>query len=502
LKGSDSVLNALSSKFKEVISTVLPITIIVLILHFTITPLETPLLLRFLLGAFLITIGLAIFLFGVDLGITPIGSLLGETVAKTNKLTVIILAGLLLGFMISIAEPDLHVLAGQVDMVSAGQIPKAVIVVVVSLGIALMLAVGFLRTVYNLALSKVFTLAYAVIFLLSLFTSAEFLAIAFDSSGATTGALTVPFVLALALGISSLNKDSLVSESGSFGLVGIISSGPIMAVTLMSILSKTDRIVGSLELQLTQSPSLLAPFLIILPSNSWDAFIALLPLLLVFLVGQKLVFKLPKKSARRVLKGLLYTFIGLVLFLTGVQAGFLDVGSLIGYRLASSSRPLVVMIGLVLGLVTVLAEPAVHVLTNQIEEVTSGYVKRKVVLFALSIGVGLAVALSILRIVTPAIQLWHYLLPGFFLAIVLTYFVPELFVGIAFDAGGVASGPMTATFILAFAQGVAEAAEGANVLIDGFGVIAMVALTPLLTLQLLGYLYKVKSTEGGVKANG
>ncbi|NLY92010.1 MAG: DUF1538 domain-containing protein [Firmicutes bacterium] len=495
-------MNALSAKFKEVLSTVLPITIIVLILHFTLTPFEAPLLVRFLLGSFLIILGLAIFLFGVDLGITPIGSMLGETLAKTNKIKVVIVAGLLLGFMISIAEPDLHVLAGQVDMVTAGQIPKMAIVVVVSLGIALMLAVGFIRTLYNFALSKVFSIAYTVIFFLSLYTSPEFLAIAFDSSGATTGALTVPFVLALALGISSLNKDSLASESGSFGLVGIISAGPIIAVTLTSILSNTDRIVGSLTLAITESTSLLAPFLAKLPPNAWDSFLALFPLLLLFHFGDKFIFKLPKKAAHRILKGLLYTFIGLVLFLTGVQAGFLEVGILAGYRLASLSQPLVVFIGLVLGLVTVIAEPAVYVLTTQIEEVTSGYVKRKVVLVALSIGVGLAVALSILRIITPAIQLWHYLLPGFFLAILLTHFVPELFVGIAFDAGGVASGPMTATFILSFAQGVAEATEGANVFLDGFGVIAMVALTPLITLQLLGYIYKVKSAQGGVDPNG
>lgn len=495
-------MNVLSTKFKEVFSTVLPITIIVLILHCTLTPLETPLLLRFLLGSLAIIVGLAIFLFGVDLGITPIGSLLGEAIAKTNKLRVVIIAGLGLGFMISIAEPDLHVLAGQVDLVTAGQITKMAIVVVVSLGIALMLAVGFIRTLYNLSLSKVFTLAYGVIFLLSLFTSPAFLAIAFDSSGATTGALTVPFILALALGISSLNKDSLASESGSFGLVGIVSAGPIMAVTLMSILSKSDQATGSATLGITESPSLLAPFLAKLPSNAWDAFLSLFPLLLLFLAGDKFLFKLPKKAARRILKGLVYTFGGLVIFLTGVQAGFLDVGILVGYRLATLSRPLAVFIGLILGLVTVIAEPAVYVLTTKIEEVTSGYVKRKVVLVALSIGVGLAVGLSILRIITPAIQLWHYLLPGFFLAIVLTYFVPELFVGIAFDAGGVASGPMTATFILSFAQGVAEATAGANVLLDGFGVVAMVALTPLITLQLLGYIYKVKSAQGGVESHG
>ena len=495
-------LNALTSKFKEVLSSVLPITVIVLILHFTITPLEHHLLLRFLLGSFLIIIGLAIFLLGVDLGITPIGALLGEVVAKTNKLIIVIIAGLILGFMISIAEPDLHVLAAQVDAVSSGMISKSSIVVNVSLGVALMLAVGFIRTVYNLRLSKVFTLLYGIIFVLALFTSPAYLAIAFDSSGATTGALTVPFILALALGIASLNKDSQISESGSFGLVGIVSTGPIIAVALMSIFSKTDQIQGTLEYELTQTTSLIAPFLVKIPPNARDSFISLLPLLLVFLFGKNKFLQLTKKATNRILKGMVYTFIGLILFLSGVQAGFMDVGSLLGTQLTAISRPLVVIIGFVLGLVTVLAEPAVYVLTTQIEDVTSGYVKRKVVLIALSIGVGFAVGLSILRIITPSIQLWHYLLPGFLIAVALTYSVPELFVGISFDAGGVASGPMAATFILAFAQGVAEATPGANVLTDGFGVIAMVALTPLIALQLLGLIFKVKAKKGGVESHG
>jgi hypothetical protein len=495
-------LNVLSSKFKEVASAVLPITVIVLILHFTIAPLDHYLLVRFLLGSFLIIVGLAIFLLGVDLGITPIGSLLGEVVAKTNKLIIVLIAGLILGFMISIAEPDLHVLAAQVDGVSSGLITKTSIVVNVSLGVALMLAVGFVRTVYNLRLSKVFTVLYGLIFVLSLFTYPEYLAIAFDSSGATTGALTVPFILALALGIASLNKDSQVSESGSFGLVGIVSSGPIIAVTLMSIFSKTGQIQGTLVSELTQTTSLLAPFIARSLPNTRDSFISLLPLLLVFLLGKNTFLKLPKKATTRILKGMFYTFMGLTLFLTGVQAGFMDVGSLLGTQLTTVNRPLVVLIGFILGLVTVLAEPAVYVLTTQIEEVTSGYVKRKVVLIALSIGVGFAVGLSILRIIMPSIQLWHYLLPGFLFAVTLTYFAPELFVGISFDAGGVASGPMTATFILAFAQGVAEATPGANVLTDGFGVIAMVALTPLIALQLLGLIFKVKAHKGGVESHG
>lgn len=496
-------MNVLFEKFKEVLYAVLPITIIVLILNLTLAPIEGFLLIRFLFGAFIIILGLSIFLFGVDIGITPIGNLMGSTLTKTNNIWIITVAGLLLGFFISIAEPDLHILAGQVDSVTAGLISKASIVVIVSVGIAAMLTLGLIRIVYNIPLYRILTILYGIVFILALFTSSEFLAISFDASGATTGALTVPFILSLAIGVSAMKKDSKASEKDSFGLVAITSTGAIISVMIMSIVLKADKITGSLESHASQSTSILGPFFQKLPIILGEVFLALLPLIVIFLVFQKISFKLRKKTFTKIIKGLIYTFIGLVLFLVGVNAGFMDVGSVVGHSIASSeNKYIVVIIGFILGLVTILAEPAVYVLTHQIEDVTSGYVKKSVVLFALSIGVGLAVALSMVRILVPGLQLWHYLLPGYLIAVTMTYFVPKLFVGIAFDSGGVASGPMTATFILAFAQGVAEATEGADVLIDGFGMIAMVALTPLITLQILGFIFKIKSVKGGIETDG
>ena len=496
-------LNVLIEKVKEVLSSVLPITVIVLILHFIVTPLETPVLIRFIVGAFFIVIGLSIFLFGVDIGITPIGNLMGSNLTKTNKIWIVVVAGVMLGFLISIAEPDLHILASQVDFVTSGLISKISIVVVVSIGIAVLLSLGLVRIVYNFPLYKMLTLLYLIILVLALFTSREFLAISFDASGATTGALTVPFILALAIGTSALKKDSKASEKDSFGLVAITSTGAIIAVMIMNILSKADKLTGDIDFKLPESNSIIINFIEEIPKISKEIFLALLPMLILFLVFQKISFKLSKKAFIKILKGLVYTFIGLVLFLVGVNAGFMDVGSVIGYKLASyENKSVVIIIGFILGLLTILAEPAVHVLTNQIEDVTSGYVKKKVVLVALSIGVGFAVALSMIRIIIPEIQLWHYLLPGYIIAIAMTYFAPKLFVGIAFDSGGVASGPMTATFILAFAQGAADRIEGANVLVDGFGVIAMVALTPLIALQALGLIYKIKSVKGGLENSG
>jgi len=495
-------LNVLTDKFKEVFFAVLPITLIVLVLHFTVTPLEPLLLFRFLLGAASIILGLSIFLFGVDIGVTPIGTLMGTSLAKSNKAWIVGVGGLVLGFVISIAEPDLHVLAEQVASVTSGAVSKLSILIVVSVGIAVMITIGLFRIVLNKSLHKLLSVIYLIIFGLAIFTSAEFLAVAFDASGATTGAMTVPFILALALGVSSLKKGGKASEEDSFGLVGIASSGAILAVIIMSILSKTDKITGSLEQTISQSTSMVEPFIKELPIIAGEIFLALFPIVVIFFIFQIVSFKISKKSFTKIIKGLVYTFIGLVLFLTGVNAGFMDVGSIVGYKLASLEHQwIVILVGFILGLVVVLAEPAVYVLTNQIETVTSGYLQRKVVIFALSIGIGFAVALSMLRIVVPEIQLWHFLLPGYIISIIMAYFVPKLFVGIAFDAGGVASGPMTATFILAFAQGAAEAIEGANVLVDGFGVIAMVALMPLIALQLLGFIFKWKSTKGGLGPN-
>lgn len=310
--------------------------------------------------------------------------------------------------------------------------------------------------------------------------------------------------MALSVGVSSIKKDSKLSEDDSFGLVGISATGPIIAVMLMYILSKNIEFAdtSSSEILALNSKSIMLPFLNAIPNTAYEIFIALVPVFIIFMIAQFTFFKMHKKSLYKIIKGVLYTFIGLVLFLVGVNMGFMDVGKAIGSEIVSGGNtPIVIIVGFVLGLVTILAEPAVYVLTHQIEDVTSGYVSRKSVILTLSIGVGFAVALSMLRILIPQIQLWHYLLPGYLISVTLSYFVPKLFIGMAFDSGAVASGPMTATFILAFAQGVASATEGADVLIDGFGIIAMVALTPVLAIQVLGLIFKFKSRKEGVVKN-
>jgi len=492
-------LDFIFARFKEVLLSVLPITAIVLILNFTLTPMEPHMLGRFLVGTVLVATGLTVFLLGVDIGIIPIGHFLGNSIAKSNKIWIVAFSGVFLGFFISIAEPDLHVLAAQVNSVTSGLISKNSIVLVVSIGIAVMISAGLMRIVFSLSLYKILVFLYTLIFVLALFSSPEFLSVSFDASGATTGALTVPFVLALSAGISSLKKDSIASEEDSFGLVAIASTGAIISVLAMGIFTKTDKIAGVPVLRNTSQGPILHPFINALPEAAFEIFFALLPVLLIFLIFHKVASGMSGRKVRKIMTGMIFTFCGLVLFLTGVNAGFMEVGSFIGRSLAVLDTKIYLLVtGFILGLVTILAEPAVHVLTNQIEEVTSGYVRKKAVIFSLSIGVGFAVILSILRITIPEIQLWHYLLPGYAVSLAMSYFAPKLFVGIAFDSGGVASGPMTVTFILSFIRGVAEATSGSDILTDGFGVVSMVALTPLLALQILGFVFKMKSNKVGL----
>lgn len=491
-------MNVIVSKFKEVLFSVLPITILVLLLNFSISPLETPMLVRFMIGSMFVVLGLTIFLFGIDMGIAPLGDLTGESLAKSNKLWIVLTSGLILGFFISVAEPGLMVLANQVDMVTAGSIESIKILFVVSFGLAIMLALGFLRVFYNLPLYKILLGLYLIIFVGALFTSREFLAIAFDASGSTTGILAVPFILSLSVGLSKMKRDSKASEKDSFGLVAIASTGAILSVLLLDILSESTGFSATLSLTTNDTDSIIMPFIRGIPRNMKDSFLAILPLITILLILQKAVFKLNKRALRKVVTGFIFALIGLFIFLWGVNTGFMDVGSSLGKSLVlMENKMFIVIIGFILGAVTILAEPAVYVLTQQIEDVTSGYVNRKAVLFPLAIGVGLAVALSVVRVITPSLQLWHYLLPGYLVSLGLMFIIPKLFIGIAFDAGGVATGPVTATFILAFIQGAAHAFEGADLMADGFGMIAMVAMMPIVTLEILGLVFKIKSIKKG-----
>lgn len=487
----------IKEKFKEVLATVFPISLLVVVLNFTVVPLEADVFTRFLLGALFILLGLTIFLIGVDLGITPMGDSFGHAAVRSGKLWVIAVMGLVLGFVISIAEPDLHILADQVGDVTLGVVSKSSLVILVSMGVSALISLGMIRIVKVFSLKTFLLITYGAILVLGILADQFFLAVSFDASGATTGALTVPFLLAISAGASAINKDSQKSEEDSFGLVGIASAGAIIGALILGMISNpkfgdAPDIAGAAE------AGVLSHFIHEAPIVAKEIIIALLPIIFIYVICNILFFHNSKRANARVATGCILTFVGLVIFLVGVNSGFMDVGRYIGHVLSTEhSKTFIVAIAFLMGVLTILAEPAVHVLTNQIEAVTAGSIKKSVVLMTLSIGVGIAVALSILKILVPGMQLWHVLLPGYIISFIIMKKVPNLFVGIAFDSGGVASGPMTATFILAYAQGIAASTPTADLLIDGFGTIAMVAMTPLIALQILGLFY-VKN-KGGVK---
>lgn len=475
-------------KIKEAVTSVLPITFIVGLLAIFYMEIESALLINFFIGACLIILGLAFFLWGAELGIARIGEHMGKMVAKFDRNYQVFFFGLFLGFIITIAEPDLLILAKQIEAASNAALNSATVVWAVAAGVGLLVGLGFLRILKEIKFRHFMLCAYACVFVLLFFTQEAFHGISFDASGATTGAMTTPFLLALALGVSRL-KGSTRSEVDSFGLVGVASVGPILAVLLLG--SRLPRLAGS-DIVLSDDNETL--FEILFHSLSETA-MALLPIVLLFAVLQLFVFRLSKRELAKIVHGLIFTYIGLVIFLTGVNAGFMDVARLLGIALVAKNKLFVLLLGAVFGMVVVLAEPAVYLLGDQVEDVTGGHIRKRVILLALSAGVGLAVALAVLKIFVPGLKLWMILSVGYALCLLLSYRISPLFAGIAFDSGGVASGPMTTTFLLAFTQGVASQIAGADLLIDGFGLIALVAMLPILMLSLVGFLFKCRQVR-------
>lgn len=428
---------------------------------------ESALMINFFLGCLGVILGLGIFLTGVEISISEIGSMMGDFIARFSSIIKVVIFGVFIGFIISVAEPDLLILAGEVS--STISMPSQLIVIIISLGVGIMISVGLYRIFKDIRLSNLMWLVYGMVFILMIFTDSVGHAIAFDASGATTGAMTTPFIIALGLGVASLKGDR--SEDDSFGLVGLASTGPILAGLLMSLGSATGQI--AIE-EAAGHSALMSGFI--------NSTFAIVPIALVFYVMNIFVFKIKKDELKKISLGLVYTYIGLILFLTSVEGGFMELARVMGSGLAHSKW--LPLIGFILGLLVVLAEPAVSVLAEQVEDVTGGSIPRKNILIALSIGVAFAVMLAIFRIKIEGFALWMLIVPGFLLSLILSRRVDQIFVGIAFDSGGVASGPMTATFILAFCQGVA------GNIADGFGVISFVAMMPVLTIMIMGNLYK------------
>ena len=483
----------LKEKIKEAFTSVLPITAIVLLLCFTVSPIPSSLLLSFMMGAALLIVGIALFTLGADTAMAPIGNKVGACVTKSKKLCLIVLMSLLLGVIITISEPDLQVLANQVP-----GIPNAVLIGAVAAGVGVFLVIAMLRILIGIRLSYLLIGFYGLTFVLAFFVPRDFWAIAFDSGGVTTGPMTVPFIMALGVGVSSIRSDRHAGDD-SFGLVALSSIGPVIAVLVLGLVYPVQGNYVPVEIpDMENSKTLALLFAEAVPHYMREVGLALAPILAFYLIFDAFFLKMSKRPFFKILIGIVYTYVGLVLFLTGVNVGFMPVGNYIGKEIAALSyRWILIPISMVLGYFIVNAEPAVHVLNKQVEEMTAGAIPARAMSLSLSVGVAVSLALSMIRVLTGISVMW-FLLPGYILSILLTFFVPKLFTSIAFDSGGVASGPMTATFLLAFAMGACEIAGGTDrIVTDAFGIIAMVAMTPLITIQVLGLVYRMKLRRGG-----
>ena len=487
----------LFTKAKEAFAAVLPIMAIVLALSFTIVPMPSSVLLTFLFGGAAVIGGMMLFSLGAELSMDPMGHSLGSGITKTKKLWLILLLSFVLGFMITVSEPDLQVLADQVQ-----SIPNLVLIGSVSVGVGLFLVAAILRMLFGVALKYILILSYILVFVLSIFAPKEFLSVAFDAGGVTTGPMTVPFIMAFGVGICAIRNDRH-ALSDSFGLVALCSVGPILAVLILSLIYSPENAAYSPALipDISVSLELRSLFTQAVPKYIKEIALAMLPIALFFLLFQLISLKQERRAVRRIAVGLLYTYSGLVLFLTGANVGFMPAGSFLGQALAALDyRWIIIPIGMLMGFFIVKAEPAVYVLMKQVEELTDGDITGKALQTSLCAGVSVSIGLALLRVLTGVSVLW-FVLPGYTAAILLSFFVPKIFTAIAFDSGGVASGPMTAAFLLPFAVGACLSAGG-NIITDAFGVVAMVAMTPLITIQLLGLLYRSKRRHVSKETNG
>lgn len=481
--------NALKDKIFESLTSILPIALIVMGLSIILTPLETGTFVLFIVGVFLLIVGLGSFMLGADMSMLVIGEKIGSTITHSRKIWLIALISFVIGIIVTIAEPDLQILANQVSAVN-----NYLFIVTVAVGVGLFLMIAMLRIVFRVRLNILLIVFYTLAFILCIaFVPKDFWAVSFDSGGVTTGPMTVPFIMALGVGVASIRSDEN-AKADSFGLVGLCSIGPIASVLLLGAIYKTQPAQAESETAaaITNTVALGRDYLHAFPEYLKEVTLALLPIVVFFLIFQIVSLRLRKLPFLRVMVGILYTYAGLVLFLTGVNVGFSPVGYALGAALTEGWKLwLLIPLAMLMGWFIINAEPAVHILNRQVEDLSAGAISARAMGMSLSIAVSAAGGLAMLRVIT-GVSIMYFLVPGYFIALALSFFVPRTFTAIAFDSGGVASGPLTATFMLPFAMGACEALGG-NVMTDAFGLVALVAMMPLITVQVMGAIYVIKS---------
>ncbi len=477
-----------SNQMYSSIKSIIPITIIVLIISVIFFDASLiNLMPAFLIGSLLLIFGMTLFNIGAEISMIEIGSRIGNNLTKKRNISFILLLSFIIGFIITIAEPDLRVLSSQVPSISSN-----ILINTVGLGVGLFLLFSTIRMLFQLNYAVILSILVVVAFVIAIFTPSEFVPLAFDSGGVTTGPLSVPFIIALSTGLAFKRNDKKKKED-TFGMISFCSIGPVIVVLILGIIFNAKSSYVPYNIPYYNSYfDVIKSFITTFPKYFWEVLLSLTPIVLFFLAYNILFLKLKRKIIHKIFLGLIWTYLGLTLFLTGINVGFMPMGYMVG-KIVSNYEILLIPLAMIIGYFIVSSEPAVGVLTEQIENITNGNIRRNIINVSLGIGVSIATGLSILRVLT-GISIWWFLLPGYLIALLLIPFVPEIFTAIAFDSGGVASGTMSATFLLPFAIGIAEAFNR-NVLTDAFGLIAMIATMPLITIQVVGVIYKIKTKK-------
>lgn len=496
-----SKLTIFSNTLKEVFISSLPLLIIIIVVCGFVAPLSNPSdYIKLTVGYGSVVIGQALFLDGLNISILPIGKLVGGSLIKLRKEVFIIFFGFIFGLLATVAEPALTVLAKQTNMIMP-VINETAFIWVMGAGIGILVAFSLFRIMKNIDIKIVFAVLYIITFLTIVFVPEQFVALAFDGSGATTGDISVPFILALGMGVSvTLSKNK--SNDDTFGIIGLASVGPILALFLYGIIINIQN-NGMLPPEQVYAPGTVSSVFEIITSNLWGVMIALIPVIIVFLPFQFFIIKQPINDFVDILLGAVVVFIGLLIFLSGIDYGFAFAGKYIGEVFLNPSRPdwfkwLLLIVGFILGAAITLSEPAVTVLGEQLEEITNGHIKKLTIRITLAIGIGFASLLSMVKILTQINILW-FLVPLYAIALVMMLFTPKLFVGLAFDSGGVSGGALTSAFLTPLTLGMAQAVAattsnpaGQSILLNGFGIIAFISVTPLIAVQSLGIVFDVR----------
>lgn len=470
------------AKFKESVLSILPISVIVIILSLIFVRGCGVSVGGFAICSVFLMVGICLFTIGSDMSLMKMGGYIGSHLSKTKKTVLMLICAFLIGTIVTIAEPDLMVLASQVPSIN-----KWVFLITVSVGVGIFLVLSVIRILLKIKIKYILAICYGLIAVLMFFVPTNFLPICFDASGVTTGPISVPFIMAFGLGIVAVRSGES-NENDGFGLLTICSIGPILAIMIISAFLKGNATSESVAVTYSVfenfgqfGSSLLGAFL----ESLKDVAIVLLPIVAFFLVYNFSALKYPLVTLLRLGVGLIYTYVGIVLFFTGVNAGYLPLAYILSTAITTSGFEWVLIpISIIIGMVIVVAEPAVHVLNKQVEDLSSGVISRKKMLISMSIGVSISVLLSVLKILFK-INIIFFIFPLIVACITLTFFIPDHITAIAFDSGGVSAGSIAGSFILPFMQGICLS-HGLDIMAYGFGSVGLIVLTPILIVEIMG----------------